>query len=86
MTQAKTVLAVIGGLHLFDAGDETPAWTGGRLKAVGLRYLLAGHCTGLEATWRLRTLIGLDRRTAAYGAVGSTFVLGRGIDPKAIAS
>jgi 7,8-dihydropterin-6-yl-methyl-4-(beta-D-ribofuranosyl)aminobenzene 5'-phosphate synthase len=85
LTHTKTVLAVIGGLHIFAASDATLAWTGEQLKAVGLRYLLAGHCTGLEATWRLRQITGLDRRTAAYGAVGSTFVLGRGIDPGALA-
>jgi 7,8-dihydropterin-6-yl-methyl-4-(beta-D-ribofuranosyl)aminobenzene 5'-phosphate synthase len=85
LTHTRTVLAVIGGLHIFAASDATLAWTGAQLKAVGLRYLLAGHCTGLEATWRLRQITGLDRRTAAYGAVGSTFVLGRGIDPGVLA-
>lgn len=85
LTGAKTVLAVVGGLHIFAAGDEVLAWTGEKLKAAGLRYLLAGHCTGLEATWALRQSVGLTRRTAAYGAVGSSFTLGAGIDPKAIA-
>jgi 7,8-dihydropterin-6-yl-methyl-4-(beta-D-ribofuranosyl)aminobenzene 5'-phosphate synthase len=85
ITGGSTVVAAVGGLHLFNASDETLAWTGGQLKAAGLRYLLAGHCTGLEAVWRLRAALGLSRATAAYGAVGSTFVLGQGIDPKAIA-
>ncbi len=85
LTGAKSVLAVIGGLHIFAASDEVLAWTGEKLKAAGVRYLLAGHCTGLEATWRLRQALGLSRKTAAYGAVGATFTLGEGIDPKAIA-
>lgn len=79
------VFAVIGGLHTFAASDETLAWTAERLKAAGLRYFLAGHCTGIEATFRIRQLAGLDRRTAVVSAVGSSFTLGKGIDPGAIA-
>jgi 7,8-dihydropterin-6-yl-methyl-4-(beta-D-ribofuranosyl)aminobenzene 5'-phosphate synthase len=45
-----------------------------------VRYLLAGHCTGIEATMRLRALAGLTRTTAAYGAVASNFTLGKGIN------
>lgn len=81
----RPVVAVIGGLHLFSASDSALDWTGEQLRAFGLRYLLAGHCTGIEATSRLRTVTRLDRRTAAYGAVGSTFEIGRGIDPRPIA-
>lgn len=77
--------AVIGGLHLFNASDEALAWTGEKLRALGLKHLLAGHCTGLEATWRLRQLSGLSRRTASYGAVGATYRLGSGIDAQPIA-
>lgn len=77
--------AVIGGLHLFNASDEAVAWTAGKLRGFGLRHLLAGHCTGLETTWRLRQLAALSRRTAAYGAVGATYTLGSGIDARPIA-
>jgi 7,8-dihydropterin-6-yl-methyl-4-(beta-D-ribofuranosyl)aminobenzene 5'-phosphate synthase len=75
------LLAVIGGLHTFAASDETLAWTAGKLKEAGIRYLLAAHCTGIEATFRLRELAGLDRATAVVSAVGSSFTLGKGIDP-----
>jgi 7,8-dihydropterin-6-yl-methyl-4-(beta-D-ribofuranosyl)aminobenzene 5'-phosphate synthase len=85
ITNAKTVAAVIGGLHIFDASDARLDWTGAELKAAGVKYLLMGHCTGLEATWRLRQAIGLTRKTAAYGANGSTFILGKGINPGRIA-
>jgi len=85
ITKAKTVLAVIGGLHIFDASDTRLDWTGAELKASGVKYLLMGHCTGLEATWRLRQATGLTRKTAAYGANGSTFILGKGINPGRIA-
>ncbi len=73
------LLAVIGGLHLYEKPDETVDWTAGKLKAMGLRYLLAAHCTGIEATMRLRQDLGLTRKTAAVGAVGATFTLGQGI-------
>ena len=50
----KPLLAVVGGLHLFDASDQTLAWTGAKLKSYRINNLLAGHCTGIEATYRLR--------------------------------
>lgn len=77
--------AVIGGLHLFNASEEAVTWTAGKLRQFGLKHLLAGHCTGLETTWQIRERAGLSRGTAAYGAVGSTYTLGIGIDPTAIA-
>ncbi len=92
ITYARAVIreapvhAAIGGFHLFRATEEQLAWTAGQLKAVGLAHLLAGHCTGIEATYRLRELTGLTRRTALVSAVGSTFTLGKGIAALAIAS
>jgi 7,8-dihydropterin-6-yl-methyl-4-(beta-D-ribofuranosyl)aminobenzene 5'-phosphate synthase len=74
------LLAVVGGLHLFAASDATLEWTGEKLKGFHLQYLLAGHCTGIEATYRLRRIIGLQRATAVVSAVGSSFTLGQGID------
>jgi 7,8-dihydropterin-6-yl-methyl-4-(beta-D-ribofuranosyl)aminobenzene 5'-phosphate synthase len=79
------LLAVIGGLHTFEASDATLAWTAQQLKAAGLRHLLAGHCTGIEATFRIRELVGLTRKTGVVSAVGSSFTLGKGIDPLALA-
>jgi 7,8-dihydropterin-6-yl-methyl-4-(beta-D-ribofuranosyl)aminobenzene 5'-phosphate synthase len=66
--------------HLFAASDEVLEWTGGRLKALGVRNLLGAHCTGLEAVFRIRQLTGLARRAAVVGAVGSSFTLGSGIE------
>jgi 7,8-dihydropterin-6-yl-methyl-4-(beta-D-ribofuranosyl)aminobenzene 5'-phosphate synthase len=81
----KPIVAVIGGLHLFSASDQTLAWTGAKLKSYGVLSLLAGHCTGIEATFRLRESIGLSRKTAVVSAVGSSFTLGQGIDPRRLA-
>jgi 7,8-dihydropterin-6-yl-methyl-4-(beta-D-ribofuranosyl)aminobenzene 5'-phosphate synthase len=81
----KPIVAMIGGLHLFSASDQTLAWTGAKLKSYGVLSLLAGHCTGIEATFRLRESIGLSRKTAVVSAVGSSFTLGQGIDPRRLA-
>lgn len=81
----KPLLAVVGGLHLYAASDQTIAWTAAKLRAYGLENLLAAHCTGIEATYRLRELTGLTRKTAVVSAVGSSFTLGHGIDPRMLA-
>ncbi len=80
------VFAVIGGLHLFAKSDDVVDWTGTRLRRLGVRYLLAGHCTGIEATLRLRAALGLTRKTAPVSSVGSSFTLGKGIQPGDIAA
>ena len=81
----KPIVAMIGGLHLFSASDQTLAWTGAKLKSYGVLSLLAGHCTCIEATFRLRESLGLSRKTAVVSAVGSSFTLGQGIDPRRLA-
>jgi 7,8-dihydropterin-6-yl-methyl-4-(beta-D-ribofuranosyl)aminobenzene 5'-phosphate synthase len=82
---ARPIVAVIGGLHLFAASDEALAWTGAKLRAYGMQSLLAGHCTGIEATYRLRQSVGLTRKTAVVSAVGSSFTLSKGFDPRRLA-
>ncbi|MDP2055116.1 MAG: MBL fold metallo-hydrolase, partial [Acidobacteriota bacterium] len=77
--------AAIGGFHLFAATDDVLAWTGERLKALGVRNLLGAHCTGIEAVFRLRQILGLARRTAVVAAVGSSFTLGTGIESPPLA-
>ena len=81
----RPLLAVIGGLHLFNASDQALAWTGAKLKSYQIESLLAGHCTGIEATYRLRESTGLSRKTAVVSSVGSSFTLGRGIDARLLA-
>jgi 7,8-dihydropterin-6-yl-methyl-4-(beta-D-ribofuranosyl)aminobenzene 5'-phosphate synthase len=79
------VEAAIGGFHLFGATDAALEWTGGRLRALGVRNLLGAHCTGIEAVFRLRQVIGLARSTAVVAAVGSAFTLGTGIESPPLA-
>ena len=79
------VVAAIGGFHLFAASNETLAWTAGKMKALGVQHLLGAHCTGIEAVYRLRELIGLTRATAGVAGIGATYIHGRGIDPSLLA-
>jgi 7,8-dihydropterin-6-yl-methyl-4-(beta-D-ribofuranosyl)aminobenzene 5'-phosphate synthase len=79
------VYAAIGGFHLFDATDETLVWTANRLQSMQLAYFIGAHCTGIEAVFRLRSLLSLDRRAAVVGAVGATFDLDKGINPLELA-
>lgn len=83
--QNAPVHAAIGGFHLFAASDETLAWTASKLKEARVQYFLGAHCTGIEAVFRIRQALGLPRKQALVGAVGASFTLGSGIDPKALA-
>jgi 7,8-dihydropterin-6-yl-methyl-4-(beta-D-ribofuranosyl)aminobenzene 5'-phosphate synthase len=78
------VHAVIGGFHLFQLDDDGLKWTAGKLKEFGVENFLGAHCTGIEATYRIRELCGLSRKTAAVGAVGGGFTLGEGLHPGSI--
>jgi 7,8-dihydropterin-6-yl-methyl-4-(beta-D-ribofuranosyl)aminobenzene 5'-phosphate synthase len=79
------VHALIGGTHLFNASEETLSWTAEKLRSFGVDNLLGAHCTGLETVYRFRRDLGLDRAHAVVAAVGSSFELGKGIDPLNIA-
>jgi 7,8-dihydropterin-6-yl-methyl-4-(beta-D-ribofuranosyl)aminobenzene 5'-phosphate synthase len=77
--------AVVGGIHLFAASDETLDWTARKLAGFGVDYFLGAHCTGIEPVLRFRSTLGLDRRHCVVAAVGSSFEVGKGIDPRNIA-
>jgi 7,8-dihydropterin-6-yl-methyl-4-(beta-D-ribofuranosyl)aminobenzene 5'-phosphate synthase len=81
----KPIVAIVGGLHLFAASDQTVDWTAATLKTYDVANLLAGHCSGLEATYKLRQVLGLTRKTAVVSAVGSSYTLGKGIDARKLA-
>jgi 7,8-dihydropterin-6-yl-methyl-4-(beta-D-ribofuranosyl)aminobenzene 5'-phosphate synthase len=83
--QDESIHALMGGMHLYSATDETLEWTAGKLVNIGVQNLMAGHCTGVEPMFRLREGLSLDRKSAVIGAVGSRFVLGEGIHPTSIA-
>lgn len=77
--------AVIGGFHLFGLSDEQLDWTADKLKQMGTQLFLGAHCTGIEATFRIRQRMGLTRQSVAVGSVGGGFSLDQGIDPGTIA-
>jgi 7,8-dihydropterin-6-yl-methyl-4-(beta-D-ribofuranosyl)aminobenzene 5'-phosphate synthase len=85
MVPGVPVRAVVGGLHLLDADEKSLTWTAERMREAGVRHLLGAHCTGLEAVYRLRVLLGLDRGTAVVGAVGSSYSSAAGLDPRWLA-
>lgn len=77
--------AAIGGFHLFPLEDEKLNWTADRLKEFGLQNFLGAHCTGIEATYRIRERCSLSRKTCAVGGLGAVFELGKGIQPGPLA-
>ncbi len=79
------VHALLGGLHLYSAKDDTLAWTAGKLKEFGVAQLLGAHCTGIEPVYYFRERLGLDRQACVVGTVGGTFELGKGIKTGPIA-
>ena len=83
--QDQSILALMGGMHLFAASEVELDWTATKLNDIGIQHLMAGHCTGIEPLMQLREKLSLDRKTAVVGAVGSRFVLGEGIYPTKIA-
>lgn len=85
LVRPARIHALIGGIHLFNAKDDTLAWTAGKLNAFGVDNLIGAHCTGIETVYRLRHDLGLDRAHAVVGAVGATYDLGEGINPGHIA-
>jgi 7,8-dihydropterin-6-yl-methyl-4-(beta-D-ribofuranosyl)aminobenzene 5'-phosphate synthase len=85
MVPGVPVRAVVGGLHLLDADEKALGWTAERMREAGVGHLLGAHCTGIEAVYRLRALLGLDRRTVVVGAVGSSYSSAAGLDPRWLA-
>ena len=81
ITNGKQIHAVIGGFHLMSATDQHLEWTGTKMREFGVKHVLGAHCTGINAVTGLRDAGNLNRKTAVVGTVGSTFILGKGIQP-----
>lgn len=73
--------AAIGGFHLYAASDEVMSWTARNIQTLGLDYLLGAHCTGVERTFVLRQLAGMDQEHSRAGSVGTQFNGEKGIIP-----
>ena len=79
------VHALIGGVHLFRATEQTLAWTAAKMREFAVENFIGAHCTGIETVYRLRQAVGLDRARCVVGAVGPVFELGKGIEAGMIA-
>ena len=75
----EKVVAVVGGMHLFDATVEQLDWTANKLKAMGIQYFLGAHCTGLNSVYRIREVTGMTKENCLVGTVGMTFDIDQGI-------
>jgi 7,8-dihydropterin-6-yl-methyl-4-(beta-D-ribofuranosyl)aminobenzene 5'-phosphate synthase len=75
----KPIYGIVGGLHLYASTDQQIDWTAANLRKYHVENLLAAHCTGIEATYRLRRALGLSRATAVVASVGASFSLETGI-------
>lgn len=73
--------AAIGGFHLYAASDEVMSWTAKHIQEMQLEYLLGAHCTGVERTFVLRELSGMDPAHSRAGSVGTQFNGEKGIIP-----
>jgi 7,8-dihydropterin-6-yl-methyl-4-(beta-D-ribofuranosyl)aminobenzene 5'-phosphate synthase len=81
----QRIAALIGGLHLSNVKSSVVEWSAAQLQAIGVDYFMSGHCTGLEPTRRLATVLGLGPDKAVYAPVGGIFERGKGIDARAVA-
>ncbi len=77
--------AVIGGFHLIDLDDAQLDWTADQFRRLGVMNVVGAHCTGIEAVYRIRQRAGLTRKNCVVGAVGASFTLDKGIDPRDLA-
>lgn len=73
------VTTAIGGFHLVFASNEHLAWTANKLQSFGLNQMIGAHCTGIDALYTLRGLLGSDRQHMVVGSVGDEFTLKEGI-------
>jgi 7,8-dihydropterin-6-yl-methyl-4-(beta-D-ribofuranosyl)aminobenzene 5'-phosphate synthase len=73
ITGNERVLAVVGGFHLAQAGEEVVARTAGALKESGAQLVVTGHCTGFHPNCRLSRELG---NAFAVNCVGTRILLG----------
>ena len=71
--QNKPIYAAVGGFHLVNASDEHLKWTADKLESFGVSKIVGAHCTGINALYTLKQLLGLSRSDAVVGTVGDHF-------------
>lgn len=73
LSTATPLYAVMGGFHLADAEPPQIADTVRDLKALDVKVLLAGHCTGWRAKFEIQKTMPEGSLVPSF--VGSKFVL-----------
>jgi len=69
LAPGRPILAVIGGMHLGAASADRLEQTIRAFKALRVRQVMPGHCTGMAASCALMQAFGPDCRPLAAGAV-----------------
>tara|TARA_B100001057_G_scaffold237884_1_gene238178 strand:+ start:1123 stop:2064 length:942 start_codon:yes stop_codon:yes gene_type:complete len=67
----RPIYQIIGGFHLFQLEDEKIEWTANKLKEFGVSNFVGAHCTGINATYKIRNFMGLTSREVLVGSVGT---------------
>lgn len=65
------VYGAIGGFHLFRSSDEVISKTATSLKSFGLKQLVGGHCTGINAAKKIADIASITRNNLSHGAIGT---------------
>lgn len=73
LSKGTPLYAVMGGYHLADAGPEHIESTANDLKTLDVKVLLAGHCTGWRAKFKLQQVFPDGCLVPSF--VGNKFVL-----------
>lgn len=71
--------AALGGFHLYQASPKEISWTIDRLREMAPRHFLGAHCTGDKPTRLIGGGLRLGAGACTVGAVGSSFLLGKGL-------
>ena len=67
----QDVIGAIGGFHLFRSSDEVISKTGKALKDFGLKQLVGGHCTGINAARTIADIASISKDNLSHGAIGT---------------
>ena len=67
----EPIYSIVGGFHLWQAGNETLNRTASWLEEQGLGLMMGGHCTGIAAAETIASQLKLPRSQISHAAIGS---------------
>ena len=65
------IYSIVGGFHLWQAGNETLDRSANWLEEQGLGLMMGGHCTGIAAAETIASQLKLPRSQISHAAIGS---------------